>query len=107
VVIRWRTPRPRRRESGKRPARGAQIVCTQELYRSRYFCQTESHEHFALAESIPGPTTESLQALAKELGVVIVGSLFEKRAEGCITTPPPLSTPTASTWEVPEDAHPG
>jgi N-carbamoylputrescine amidase len=63
-------------------ARGADIVCTQELYRSRYFCQTESHEHFALAESIPGPTTESLQALAKELGVVIVGSLFEKRAEG-------------------------
>jgi len=63
-------------------ARGADIVCTQELYRSRYFCQTESHEHFALAEPIPGPTTESLQALAKELGVVIVGSLFEKRAEG-------------------------
>jgi N-carbamoylputrescine amidase len=63
-------------------ARGANIVCTQELYRSRYFCQTENHEHFALAESIPGPTTESLQALAKELGVVIVGSLFEKRAEG-------------------------
>jgi len=62
--------------------RGANIVCTQELYRSRYFCQTENHEHFALAESIPGPTTESLQALAKELGVVIVGSLFEKRAEG-------------------------
>ena len=63
-------------------ARGAQVVCTQELYRSRYFCQTENHDFFALAESIPGPTTESLQALAKELGVVIIGSLFEKRAEG-------------------------
>jgi N-carbamoylputrescine amidase len=62
--------------------RGAHLVCTQELYRSRYFCQTESHEHFALAEAIPGPTTESLQALAKELGVVLVASLFEKRAEG-------------------------
>ncbi len=62
--------------------RGAQLVCTQELYRSRYFCQTESHEHFALAESVPGPTTESLQALATELRVVLVASLFEKRAEG-------------------------
>jgi len=61
---------------------GAKLVCTQELYRSRYFCQTETHEHFALAEPVPGPTTESLQALARELGVVLVASLFEKRAEG-------------------------
>jgi N-carbamoylputrescine amidase len=63
-------------------ARGAQIVCLQELFRSQYFCQTEDHEHFALAEPIPGPSTERLGPLAAELGVVIVASLFEKRAEG-------------------------
>ena len=63
-------------------ARGAQIVCLQELFRSQYFCQTEDHEHFGLAEPIPGPSTEALGRLAKELGVVIVASLFEKRAEG-------------------------
>ena len=63
-------------------ARGAQIVCLQELFRSQYFCQVEDHRFFDLAESIPGPSTESLTALAKELGVVIVASLFEKRAEG-------------------------
>jgi N-carbamoylputrescine amidase len=61
---------------------GAQIVCLPELYRSLYFCQTEDHAHFALAESIPGPSTESLAKLAKQHGVVIVASLFEKRAEG-------------------------
>ena len=63
-------------------AKGAQIVCLQELFRSQYFCQTEDHAHFALAEPIPGPSTEELGALAGELGVVIVASLFEKRAEG-------------------------
>jgi N-carbamoylputrescine amidase len=63
-------------------ARGAQIVCTQELFRSRYFCQVEDHCFFDLAEPIPGPSTEALAALAAELGVVIVASLFEKRAEG-------------------------
>lgn len=61
---------------------GAQIVCLPELFRSLYFCQTEDHRHFALAESIPGPSTEALQAVAKELGVVVLASLFEKRAEG-------------------------
>jgi N-carbamoylputrescine amidase len=63
-------------------ARGAQIVCLQELFRSRYFCQVEDHRFFELAEPIPGPSTERLAALAKELGVVLVASLFEKRAEG-------------------------
>ncbi|HEX9893669.1 MAG TPA: carbon-nitrogen hydrolase [Gemmatimonadales bacterium] len=63
-------------------ARGATIVSTQELYRSRYFAQTEDHDFFALAEPIPGPTTAALQDLAAELGVVLVASLFEKRAEG-------------------------
>ena len=62
--------------------KGAQIVCLQELFRSQYFCQTEDHDHFALAESIPGPSTEMLGPVAAELGVVIVASLFEKRAEG-------------------------
>jgi N-carbamoylputrescine amidase len=63
-------------------ARGAQIVCLQELFRSQYFCQTEDHEHFALAEPIPGPSTEALGPVARELDVVIIASLFEKRAEG-------------------------
>ncbi len=63
-------------------ARGARIVCLQELFRSEYFCQTEDHAHFALAEAIPGPSTEALAAVARELGVVLVASLFEKRAEG-------------------------
>jgi N-carbamoylputrescine amidase len=63
-------------------ARGAQIVCLQELFRSQYFCQTEDHRFFDLAEPVPGPGTERLGALAAELGVVLVASLFEKRAEG-------------------------
>ena len=63
-------------------AKGAQIVCLQELFRSQYFCQTEDHGYFALAEPIPGPSTERLAGLAGELGVVIVASLFEKRAQG-------------------------
>ena len=61
---------------------GAQIVSTQELFRSPYFCQTEDSAHFALAEPVPGPTTATLSALAKRLGIVIVGSLFERRAAG-------------------------
>jgi N-carbamoylputrescine amidase len=63
-------------------ARGAQIVCTPELFLGPYFCQTEDHAFFRLAEPVPGPTTARLGALAKELGIVIVASIFEKRAEG-------------------------
>jgi N-carbamoylputrescine amidase len=63
-------------------SQGAQIVCLQELFRSQYFCQCEDHKYFGLAEAIPGPTTELLGTVAKELDVVIVASLFEKRAEG-------------------------
>ncbi|MCC6548405.1 carbon-nitrogen hydrolase [Candidatus Sumerlaeota bacterium] len=63
-------------------ARGAQIICTQELFRSPYFCKREDPALFDLAEPIPGPSTTRLQQLAKELGVVIVGSLFERRAPG-------------------------
>lgn len=63
-------------------AQGAQIVCLQELFRSRYFCQCEDHQYFQLAEPIPGPSTERLGSIARELGVVVIASLFEKRAEG-------------------------
>lgn len=62
--------------------RGAEIVALQELHRSLYFCQAEDTANFDLAESVPGPTTELFSKLAKELGIVIVLSLFEKRAPG-------------------------
>src|ERR1700739_1971390 len=61
---------------------GAQIICTQELFRSQYFCQTEEHKNFELAEKIPGPTTEAFCKFAKKHKVVVVASLFEKRAAG-------------------------
>jgi N-carbamoylputrescine amidase len=61
---------------------GAQIICLQELFTSLYFCDMEDYENFKLAEAIPGPTTDKLSSVAKELGVVIIASLFEKRAEG-------------------------
>jgi N-carbamoylputrescine amidase len=63
-------------------AKGANIICLQELFRSLYFCDVEDHHNFLLAEAIPGPSTEALGLLAKELGVVIIASLFEKRAHG-------------------------
>lgn len=63
-------------------AQGAQIICLQELFTSLYFCDVEDYDNFQLAEAIPGPTTDVMSALAKELGVVIIASLFEKRAEG-------------------------
>ena len=63
-------------------AKGAQIVCLQELFTSLYFCDEENYDNFSLAETIPGLSTDSLGALAKELGVVIIASLFEKRAQG-------------------------
>ena len=63
-------------------AKGAQIVCLQELFTSLYFCDEENYDNFYLAETIPGPSTDSLGDLAKELGVVIIASLFEKRAQG-------------------------
>ena len=61
---------------------GANIICLQELYTSLYFCDVEAYENFKLAEPIPGKTTDELSVLAKSLGVVIIASLFEKRAEG-------------------------
>jgi N-carbamoylputrescine amidase len=67
---------------GEAAKKGAQIVCLQELFRSPYFCQTEDIELFKLAETIPGPTTDSLSRVAKQKKVVIIVSLFEKRAAG-------------------------
>jgi len=63
-------------------AQGAQIVCFQELFTSLYFCNEENYDNFLLAETIPGSTTNTLGDLAKELGIVIIASLFEKRAHG-------------------------
>ena len=63
-------------------ANGANIVCTQELFATEYFCQSEHHDNFRLAETIPGDTTEAFQSLAKRCGIVIIVSLFEKRSAG-------------------------
>lgn len=63
-------------------AKGAQLVVLQELHTGLYFCQTEDTEQFALAEPIPGPSTDEFGAIAKELGIVIVCSLFERRTAG-------------------------
>lgn len=62
--------------------KGAHIACTQELFRSQYFCQSEEHRFFELAESIPGPSTDAFAKLAKKYRAVIIASLFEKRAAG-------------------------
>jgi N-carbamoylputrescine amidase len=62
--------------------RGAELVCLQELFRSRYFCQREDDALFELAEPVPGPTTEALAKAAAARGVTIVGSVFERRAAG-------------------------
>ncbi len=67
------------REAAKR---GATLACLPELFRTQYFCQTEDPATFDLAEPIPGPTTEALAAVARETGMVIVGSIFERRAAG-------------------------
>ncbi len=61
---------------------GAQIVCLQELFRSQYFCQTEDIQLFQLAETIPGPSTETLSKVARQKKVVVIASVFEKRAAG-------------------------
>src|SRR5258706_6020419 len=61
---------------------GAQVICLPELFRSQYFCQTEDHANFDLAEPIPGPSSEALARIAKEARAVVIGSLFERRAAG-------------------------
>src|SRR6266849_5959460 len=62
--------------------RGAQIICLQELFRSQYFCREENADLFALAEPIPGPSTDTLGKIAAELEITIIASLFERRAAG-------------------------
>ncbi len=67
---------------GEAARRGAQIACLPELFRTQYFCQTEEAARFDLSEPIPGPTTEMLAGVAKETGMAVVGSIFERRAAG-------------------------
>ena len=67
---------------GQAAEQGADVVCLPELFQAHYFCKTESTEPFDLAEPIPGPTTKRLEAVARDHGVVLIASLFEKRAEG-------------------------
>lgn len=66
----------------KAAKRGANIICTQELFRSQYFCQAENYDYFALAEPIPGPTTKAFQSIARKHGVVVIVSVFERRTAG-------------------------
>src|SRR5262245_40318035 len=61
---------------------GAEIVCLPELFRSQYFCQTEDHKNFDLAEEVPGKSTNALAEVAGESGTVIIASMFEKRSAG-------------------------
>jgi N-carbamoylputrescine amidase len=82
------TPDPRRNLrhtlalAEKAARQGARIICTQELFCSQYFCQSEDHANFNLAESIPGPGTDAFCKLARKHKVVVIASLFEKRAAG-------------------------
>lgn len=62
--------------------RGAQVICLPELFQSHYFCQEENYNHFDLAEPVPGPATDGLGTIARNLKVVIVGSVFERRTAG-------------------------
>src|SRR5437016_13929511 len=62
--------------------KGAQIVCLQELFNAPYFCKSQKHERFDIAEPVPGPTVEKMQALAKELELVIIVPIFERQAAG-------------------------
>ena len=86
--------------------RGAQIICTQELFRSQYFCQNEDHKNFKLAEPIPGPTTDAFCKLAKKHKVVVIASLFEKRAAGVYhNTAAIIDAERLAAGPLPEDAH--
>ena len=67
---------------GEAASQGARIICLQELFRSQYFCHSEDVEQFALAEPIPGPTTEKLSQVAAAHQVVLIVPVFERRAEG-------------------------
>lgn len=78
-------------------AKGAQIVCLQELFTSLYFCDVEDYENFKLAEKIPGATTDALGQVAASLNVVVIASLFEKERKEFTITQPQLLTPTVLT----------
>src|SRR5206468_5246216 len=67
---------------GQAARQGAQVICLPELFRSQYFCQREDHSTFDLAEPVPGPTTDALGRVAKEVGAVVIASVFERRAAG-------------------------
>ncbi len=90
---------------------GANIVSTQELFRSRYFCQIEDHQYFQLAETVPGPSTEALSKLAAARGIVIIGSLFERRAPGLYHNTAAIIDADGSTlglyrkMHIPDDPH--
>ena len=68
--------------AGRAAKQGAQIICTQELFRSQYFCQSEDHKFFKLAEEIPGPSTKAFQKFARKNKTVVIAALFEKRSAG-------------------------
>ena len=87
-------------------AQGAELVVLQELHNGLYFCQTEDVNVFDQAEPIPGPSTEEFGALAAELGIVLVLSLFERRAAGCPQYLRGLGARRLHRWEVSQDAHP-
>lgn len=72
----------------------ARIICLPELFKTRYFCQTEDHRFFDLAEPIPGPTTRALARAARQHGVTIIGSIFERRAAGVYHNTAVVFTPT-------------
>ncbi len=89
-------------------AKTAQVVCLPELFQTQYFCQREDHALFDLAEPIPGPTTEKLAAAAKKHGVVLVASLFEKRAMGVYhNTAAIFDSGRNPARHLPQNAHPG
>src|SRR5437870_2775779 len=62
--------------------RGAQVICLKELFNASYFAKSQKHDRFDIAEPIPGPTTNAMQKIAKELGVVLIVPIFEKQAKG-------------------------
>src|SRR3954468_21567745 len=70
---------PRIREAA---SRGAQIICLKELFNAPYFAKSQRHERFDIAEPIPGPTTQTMQPIAKELGIVLIAPIFERQAKG-------------------------
>src|SRR5262245_3336796 len=85
---------------------GAQVVCLPELYRTPYFCQKEDQALFDLAETVPGPSTETLGRAAKEAGVTVVVPIFEQRAPGLYHNSAVVVGPEGRPLGLPQDAHP-